>query len=283
MTRVGVVGAGVMGTGLTQNLTEHGHEVVLTDRSKEALDRARSEIERYERFGALLGATGPRRADMTQRVTYSTDLAELGEVEFLMENITENWELKRELYPRLDEVCPPSTVFAVNTSAIPITKVAARTGRPDRVLGMHFMNPVPMKSTVEVIKGWHTSQETIDTALALLAGVGKNGVLVNDSPGFVSNRVLMLTINEAVFLVADGVATAEQVDQIFTECFGHRMGPLATADLIGLDTILYSIDVLYENFQDSKYRPCPLLQRMVDAGLHGRKSGEGFFRYADAA
>jgi 3-hydroxybutyryl-CoA dehydrogenase len=272
-----------MGTGLTQNLTEHGHEVVLTDRSKEALDRARSEIERYERFGALLGATGPRRADMTQRVTYSTDLAELGEVEFLVENITENWELKRELYPRLDEVCPPSTVFAVNTSAIPITKVAARTGRPDRVLGMHFMNPVPMKSTVEVIKGWHTSQETIDTALALLAGVGKNGVLVNDSPGFVSNRVLMLTINEAVFLVADGVATAEQVDQIFTECFGHRMGPLATADLIGLDTILYSIDVLYENFQDSKYRPCPLLQRMVDAGLHGRKSGEGFFRYADAA
>ncbi|WP_432741724.1 3-hydroxyacyl-CoA dehydrogenase NAD-binding domain-containing protein [Streptomyces sp. JH002] len=283
MTRVGVVGAGVMGTGLTQNLTEHGHEVVLTDRSKEALDRARSEIERYERFGALLGATGPRRADMTQRVTYSTDLAELGEVEFLVENITENWELKRELYPRLDEVCPPSTVFAVNTSAIPITKVAARTGRPDRVLGMHFMNPVPMKSTVEVIKGWHTSQETIDTALALLAGVGKNGVLVNDSPGFVSNRVLMLTINEAVFLVADGVATAEQVDQIFTECFGHRMGPLATADLIGLDTILYSIDVLYENFQDSKYRPCPLLQRMVDAGLHGRKSGEGFFRYPDAA
>ncbi|CAL9333860.1 putative 3-hydroxybutyryl-CoA dehydrogenase [Streptomyces sp. enrichment culture] len=283
MTRVGVVGAGVMGTGLTQNLTEHGHEVVLTDRSKEALDRARSEIERYERFGALLGATGPRREDMTQRVTYSTDLQELGDVEFLVENITENWELKRELYPRLDEVCPPSTVFAVNTSAIPITKVAARTGRPDRVLGMHFMNPVPMKSTVEVIKGWHTSQETIDTALALLAGVGKNGVLVNDSPGFVSNRVLMLTINEAVFLVADGVATAEQVDQIFTECFGHRMGPLATADLIGLDTILYSIDVLYENFQDSKYRPCPLLQRMVDAGLHGRKSGEGFFRYADAA
>lgn len=283
MTRVGVVGAGVMGTGLTQNLTEHGHEVVLTDRSKEALDRARSEIERYERFGALLGATGPRREDMTQRVTYSTDLQELGDVEFLVENITENWELKRELYPRLDEVCPPSTVFAVNTSAIPITKVAARTGRPDRVLGMHFMNPVPMKSTVEVIKGWHTSQETIDTAMDLLAGVGKNGVLVNDSPGFVSNRVLMLTINEAVFLVADGVATAEQVDQIFTECFGHRMGPLATADLIGLDTILYSIDVLYENFQDSKYRPCPLLQRMVDAGLHGRKSGEGFFRYADAA
>ncbi|MFB4195448.1 3-hydroxyacyl-CoA dehydrogenase family protein [Streptomyces carpaticus] len=283
MTRVGVVGAGVMGTGLTQNLTEHGHEVVLTDRSKEALDRARAEIERYERFGALLGATGPQREDMTRRVTYSTDLAELGEVEFLVENITENWELKRELYPRLDAVCRPETVFAVNTSAIPITKVAARTGRPDRVLGMHFMNPVPMKATVEVIKGWHTSQQTIDTAQSLLASVGKSGVLVNDSPGFVSNRVLMLTINEAVFLVADGVATAEQVDRIFTECFGHTMGPLATADLIGLDTILYSIDVLYENFQDSKYRPCPLLQRMVDAGLHGRKSGEGFFRYADAA
>lgn len=280
MTRVGVVGAGVMGTGVAQNFTEHGHEVVLVDRSKEALDRAQEEITRYERFGGLLGATGPAREGMSERVTYSTEAEELSSIEFLVENITENWELKKALYPKLDEICPADAVFAVNTSAIPITKVAAQTGRPDRILGMHFMNPVPMKDTVEVIRGWHTSPETIDTALGLLSGVGKTGVVVNDSPGFVSNRVLMLTINEAVYLVAENVATAEEVDQIFTSCFGHRMGPLATADLIGLDTILYSIDVLYENFNDSKYRPCPLLQRMVDAGLHGRKSGQGFFTYA---
>lgn len=280
MTRVGVVGAGVMGTGVAQNFVEHGHEVVLVDRNDEALDRARGEITRYERFGRLLGATGEHREGMTDRVTYSTGLKELSDVEFLVENITENWQLKQALYPELDEVCPESTVFAVNTSAIPITKVAAQTGRPDRVLGIHFMNPVPMKDTVEVIRGWHTSAKTIETARALLGTLGKTGVLVNDSPGFVSNRVLMLTINEAVYLVAENVATAEEVDQIFTSCFGHRMGPLATADLIGLDTILYSVDVLYENFQDSKYRPCPLLQRMVDAGLHGRKSGQGFFTYA---
>ncbi|RKN12862.1 3-hydroxyacyl-CoA dehydrogenase family protein [Streptomyces radicis] len=279
MTRVGVVGAGVMGTGLAQSLTEYGHEVVLVDRSKEALDLAQAEILKFERFGALLGATGPSREGMSGRVTCTTDLADLSTVEFLVENITESWELKRALYPQLDEAAPESCVFAVNTSAIPITKVAARTTRQDRVIGTHFMNPVPMKPTVEVIKGWHTSQETIDATLALLGAFGKSGVQVNDSPGFVSNRVLMLTINEAVYLVADGVAEPEDVDRIFTECFGHTMGPLATADLIGLDTILYSIDVLYENFNDGKYRPCPLLQRMVDAGLYGRKSGRGFFAY----
>lgn len=280
MTRVGVVGAGVMGTGVTQNFAEHGHEVVLVDRSKEALDHARGEVVRYERFGGLLGATGPLREGMAERVTYATSLEELASIEFLVENITENWEAKSALYPELDAICPAGAVFAVNTSAIPITKVAARTTRHDRILGMHFMNPVPMKDTVEVIRGWHTSPETLATATGLLEQVGKRGIVVNDSPGFVSNRVLMLTINEAVCLVAEKVATAAEVDAIFTSCFGHRMGPLATADLIGLDTILYSIDVLYENFNDSKYRPSPLLQRMVDAGLHGRKSGQGFFTYA---
>jgi 3-hydroxybutyryl-CoA dehydrogenase len=142
---------------------------------------------------------------------------------------------------------------------------------------MHFMNPVPLKPTIEVIKGWHTSAATVDRALELLRIMEKDGVVVSDAPGFVSNRVLMLTINEAVYLVQDGVAEAEDVDRIFTSCFGHKMGPLATADLIGLDTILYSIDVLYESFNDSKYRPCPLLQKMVHAGLHGRKSGQGFY------
>jgi len=169
--------------------------------------------------------------------------------------------------------------FAANTSAYSITRIGSLTQRPDRVLGMHFMNPVPLKPTVEVIRAFHTSQATVDTALALLKGMGKEGIVVNDMPGFVSNRVLMLTINEAVWLVQDQVATPEDVDRIFVTCFGHKMGPLETADLIGLDTILFSIEVLYESFNDSKYRPCPLLRKMVDAGLHGRKSGQGFYSY----
>jgi 3-hydroxybutyryl-CoA dehydrogenase len=269
-----------MGVGVAQNVTEHGHEAVLIDVSKEALDAASCEIARYARFGHLLGSTAEHRGDMADRVTYATDVEALHDVDFLVENITESWTLKSELYPRLDEVCPQEAVFAVNTSCIPITKVAARTNRPDRVLGIHFMNPVPMKPTVELIKGWHTGQAAIDTTLAVLASIGKDAVVVEDSPGFVSNRVLMLTVNEAAWVVHDRVATAADVDEIFTRCFGHEMGPLATADLIGLDTILYSVQVLHEEFGDSKYRPCPLLTRMVDAGLLGRKSGRGFHQYA---
>jgi 3-hydroxybutyryl-CoA dehydrogenase len=157
--------------------------------------------------------------------------------------------------------------------------VGALTRRPDRVVGMHFMNPVPLKPMVEVIRGHHTTEETLATARRFLAGMGKDCIVVNDLPGFVSNRILMLTINEAVYVLQDGVATAEQVDQLFKTCFGHKMGPLETADLIGLDTILYSIEVLYESYNDSKYRPCPLLKKMVDAGLHGRKNGKGFYDY----
>jgi 3-hydroxybutyryl-CoA dehydrogenase len=167
----------------------------------------------------------------------------------------------------------------VDTSCYSITRVGALTQRPDKVIGIHFMNPVPLKPTVEVIKGWHTSPETIAITNALLKRMGKDSVLVNDSPGFVSNRILMLTVNEAAFTVQDGVANAQEVDEIFKKCFGHKMGPLETADLIGLDTILYSVEVLHESFGDSKYRPCPLLKKMVDAGLLGRKSGQGFYKY----
>ncbi|GAA1300143.1 3-hydroxyacyl-CoA dehydrogenase family protein [Saccharothrix xinjiangensis] len=281
MTRLGVVGAGVMGTGVAQNFAEHGHHVVLVDRSKEALVRAEEEVRRYERFGHLLGAgSAGGRDGMAERVAYATELEALSDVDFVVENITEDWDLKREVYPRLDGICRETTPFAANTSAIPITRIASATERPELVLGIHFMNPVPMKHTVEVIRGWHTAQSTVDTALALLGEVGKEGVLVDDAPGFVSNRVLMLTINEAVFLVQDRVAPAEDVDRIFRSCFGHPMGPLATADLIGLDTILQSIEVLHDSFNDSKYRPCPLLKQMVAAGLHGRKSGKGFYDYS---
>ncbi|MGH2478967.1 MAG: 3-hydroxyacyl-CoA dehydrogenase family protein, partial [Ktedonobacteraceae bacterium] len=201
------------------------------------------------------------------------------DVDFVIENATEKWEVKKPIYEQIDLICPREVIFAVNTSAISITRVGSVTKRPDQVIGTHFMNPVPMKNTVEVIRGYHTSTETIATTRDLLASMGKEGIVVNDMPGFVSNRVLMLTVNEAIYLVQDQVATAEDVDRVFKSCFGHPMGPLETADLIGLDTILYSVDVLYESYNDSKYRPCPLLKKMVDAGLYGRKSGQGFYTY----
>lgn len=281
MMQIGVIGAGVMGTGLTQDLVAHGFGVVLIDRSEERLAAARRDIEGYGRFSRLLGGgqgSGDYDANLA-RVVYSTDLNKVAVADFVVENITEDWGLKKEVYPVIDEACPADTVFAANTSAIPITKLAALTGRPDRIVGMHFMNPVPMKKAVEVIRGWHTSDETLKRADQFLTGLGKKGITVADSPGFVSNRVLMLTVNEAIYEVHEGVATAADVDEVFRSCFGHKMGPLETADLIGLDTILYSIEVLHESFADSKYRPCPLLKKMVDAGLHGRKSGQGFYTY----
>jgi 3-hydroxybutyryl-CoA dehydrogenase len=196
-----------------------------------------------------------------------------------VENVVEKWPVKKDVYAQLDAICRPDVVFAANTSAISITRIGSATKRPSQVVGMHFMNPVPMKPMVEVIRGFHTSDASIAAAKQFLAGMGKDCIVVEDSPGFVSNRVLMLTVNEAVFLVHDKVASAADVDRIFKTCFGHKMGPLETADLIGLDTILYSIEVLYESFNDDKYRPCPLLKKMVDAGLHGRKSGRGFYNY----
>ncbi|HEU4596551.1 MAG TPA: 3-hydroxyacyl-CoA dehydrogenase NAD-binding domain-containing protein [Pyrinomonadaceae bacterium] len=279
--KVGVVGAGVMGAGLAQDLAQTGHEVVLVDLSEGVLERARGEMTNNIRLRMMFGkgAKGEPPAQVLGRVRFTTDYGLLGDSDFVVENVTEKWDIKREVYGRLEEVCATACVFAANTSAIPITRIASATRRPAQVVGMHFMNPVPLKQTVEVIRGFHTSDETLETARGLLAGMNKTCVVVNDSPGFVSNRVLMLTINEAIFLLQEGVATAEDIDGIFKSCFGHKMGPLETADLIGLDTILFSVEVLYESFNDGKYRPCPLLKKMVDAGLHGRKSGRGFYTY----
>lgn len=284
---VGVVGAGVMGIGLGQNLAQTGHQVVLLDVSEAQLGRARDEIRKNLRFhGMFQKQTGqkvdkPASADeVLGRIKFTTSYDDFSETDFVVENATEKWDIKKEIYPRLDAACPERTVFAANTSCISITKIGGTTKRPDKVLGMHFMNPVPLKPMVEVIRGHHTTDETIATARQFLAQMGKDCEVVNDYPGFVSNRVLMLTVNEAVYLVHDGVATAQQVDHLFKTCFGHKMGPLETADLIGLDTILYSIEVLYESYSDSKYRPCPLLRKMVDAGLHGRKNGKGFYDYS---
>lgn len=282
---VGVVGAGVMGVGVAQSLAQSGHRVLLLDVSDAVLARARGELERGLRFHGMLSGQkgGEKPARVLERITFTTTYDGFGEADFVVENVTEKWEAKSPVYPVLDEACPPHACFAANTSAFSITRIAGLTRRADRVLGIHFMNPVPLKPTVEVIRGFHTSGQTIDTAQGLLRAMGKEGIVVNDMPGFVSNRVLMLTINEAVWLVQDQVASPEDVDRIFVTCFGHRMGPLATGDLIGLDTILYSVEVLYESYNDPKFRPCPLLRKMVDAGLHGRKTGRGFFDYsADA-
>jgi len=278
---VGVVGAGVMGRGLAQDLAQHGYQVLLIDVDETALADAKRFIRQSLRAQMMLqlGAAGGGSDATLARIKTSTELDVLSDADFVIENVTEKWEIKKTIYPVIDRVCSERTVFAANTSAISITRIASLTKRSDRVLGMHFMNPVPMKKMVEMIRGFHTSEETLDTARQLLHGFGKECVVVRDSPGFVSNRVLMITINEAAFLVHDRVAEPEDIDKIFRDCFGHKMGPLATADLIGLDTILYSIEVLYESFSDDKYRPCPLLRRMVDAGLHGCKNGKGFYAY----
>ncbi|WP_437786895.1 3-hydroxyacyl-CoA dehydrogenase family protein [Sorangium sp. So ce1097] len=278
---VGVVGAGVMGVGVAQSLAQTGHRVVLLDVSEAILERARKELKSGMRAMALFNkkAAGDPK-EVMERVRFDTDYGLLAEVSFVVENVTEKWPLKKEVYERMDAICRPEVVFAANTSAIPITRIGGATKRAPQVVGMHFMNPVPMKPMVEVIRGFHTSDETIEAARRFLAEMSKECVVVQDSPGFVSNRVLMLTINEAIFLLHEQVASAAEVDRIFKTCFGHKMGPLETADLIGLDTILFSIEVLYESFNDDKYRPCPLLKKMVDAGLHGRKSGRGFYTYA---
>ncbi|MGX7825908.1 3-hydroxyacyl-CoA dehydrogenase family protein [Actinokineospora sp. 24-640] len=282
MTVIGVIGAGVMGVGVAQNLASAGFDVVLVDRDEQILDKARATIAMNARLSKLMGGPELDPAALLARITTAVGVPAAAKAELIVENVTENWDVKREVYRQLDAECGPDTVFVVNTSAIPITKVASVTRRPDKVIGVHFMNPVPAKPVVELIPGVHTSPETVERTRAVLHAMGKREVDVKDSCGFISNRVLMLTVNEAAYLVHEGVADAASVDEVFRGCFGHPMGPLETADLIGVDTILYSVEVLYEHYADSKYRPCPLLKQMTDAGLHGRKSGRGFYTYDTA-
>jgi 3-hydroxybutyryl-CoA dehydrogenase len=284
MRSLGVAGAGVMGAGVAQTFAEVGLKVVLLDVSQAILDHARAEIRQNVRLRQMLRRDAPTAgaSETLSRISFTTDYQALRDVDFVIESVTEKWEVKRSVFGLLDEVCAAHAVFASNTSAIPITRLASATTRPSQVIGTHFMNPAPMKPLVEVIRGFHTSDETLGRTRDLLARAGKEAVVVNDSPGFVSNRVLMLTVNEAIFLLHEQVASAEDVDRIFRSCFGHMMGPLETADLIGLDTILLSLEVLYENFNDPKFRPSPLLRKLVDAGFHGRKSGRGFYTYEQA-
>jgi len=279
VTAVGVVGAGVMGSGVADNAARSGHDVVLVDVSPAALGEALHQIERDCRMSRLVTGRSVDAAEVLGRITTGERVAALAGCEIVIENVTEKWDVKRPVYAELDAVCAPDAIFIANTSAIPITRLGSLSAHPDRVVGVHFMNPVPLKAAVELIPGRLTSEATLKRTREFLDSLGKSPIGVRDSCGFVSNRILMLTVNEAAFLVYEGVATAETVDQVFRDCFGHPMGPLETADLIGIDTILYSVEVLYEHFADSKYRPCPLLREMTAAGLHGRKSGQGFYVY----
>ncbi|MGW6905218.1 MULTISPECIES: 3-hydroxyacyl-CoA dehydrogenase family protein [unclassified Streptomyces] len=279
--RVAVLGAGTMGIGGAHAFAAAGLSVVLVDTTDTALSRARDLIgENARLYGMLdreLAKSSPE--EVLSRIEFRTDLDGLADADFVVENVTENWDIKEKLYREMDAVAPEHCVFGVNTSAIPITRMASVTGRPDRVVGTHLMNPVPLKKLVEVIRGFHTSPETIEVTRGLFRTVGQDIVVVEDSSGFVTNRVAMLSVNEAILLLQDNVAQAGDIDRLFRQCLGHQMGPLETADLIGLDTVMYSLEVLLDNFNDPKFAPAPLLRKLVAAGRLGRKSGHGFYSY----
>ena len=278
---VGVLGAGTMGNGIAHVFARSGFQVILRDVEERFLDRALETItknlDREIKKGKVAEADKPRILGRLQLVT---DPAQLAGADFVVEAISERLDLKLTALKEADKLLRPEVILASNTSSISITQLAAATSRPDRFLGMHFMNPVPMMVLVEVIRGLQTSEATFATTMALCEKLEKKPVAVNDSPGFVSNRVLMPMINEAAFCVMEGVATPEAVDAVMKMGMNHPMGPLELADLIGLDVCLDILEVLYTGFSDSKYRPCPLLRKMVAAGWLGRKSGRGFYTYA---
>lgn len=276
--KIAVIGAGIMGQGVAYQFAKYGYPIELIDISGQQLENAKLNIKNTERLDKLLHKSGST-VNVLDLINFSTDLSSTALCDYIIENIVEYIKSKEKLYQELANIIKKEAVLAVNTSAISVTKLAAFLPHPENVLGIHFMNPVHLKPTVEVIKAVHTHQNTLALTYNLLDAVKMEGIEVNDSPGFVSNRVLMLTINEAIFALQDQVSSAASIDKIFTKCFGHTMGPLATSDLIGNDTILYTLEVLLESFNDPKFRPAPLLRKMVDAGYLGRKSGKGFFEY----
>ena len=281
VNRIGVVGAGTMGHGIAQTFAQAGFSVQLVDIAQPVLDRARAAIAaslgKFVERGRLASAA---RDDALRRISTTTSLEHLAGADYIVEAIIEQAEAKSAMFTRLDAIAKTGAILASNTSSISITALGAATKRPDRVIGMHFMNPVPMMPLVEVIRALQTSQETFETTMKLCEKLEKKPVAVNDSPGFVSNRVLIPLINEAAFCVMEGVAAPEAVDAVMKLGMNHPMGPLELADFIGLDVCLDVMEVLFEGFGDSKFRPCPLLKKMVAAGWLGKKSGRGFHNYS---
>lgn len=279
--KIAVIGGGTMGNGIVHLFAQNGYEVTLVETNDEFADRAVATIDKnLERMVNKEKISREDKESALNSISISLDLkSAVKEIDLIVEAVPEIFELKKSIFSQADKYAPKHTIFASNTSSISITKLAAQTNRPERFIGMHFFNPVPVMKLVEVINGLQTSSDVTQAIMSLSENLGKVPVSANDSPGFVSNRVLMPMINEAIFTVYEGVATAEAVDQVMKLGMAHPMGPLRLADFIGLDVCLDILNVLYDGFKDPKYRPCPLLVKMVDAGKLGDKTGEGFFTY----
>ena len=277
--QIGVIGAGQMGRGITQVMATAGYELVMVDLNENALHMALSVIESSLTKLNDKGIIDERPSTVLSRIRCETEMAAVADCDLVIEAATENETIKNKIFKQLDELCKPDAVLASNTSSLSITKLAATTSRPDKVIGMHFMNPVPVLALVEIINGLQTSSDTTALVMAAARRAGKEPIPVKDRAAFVLNRILLPMINEAIFALDEGCANAEQIDAIMKLGASHPIGPLALADLIGLDTCLSIMNVLYDNFGDSKYRPAPYLRQMVDAGYLGRKSGRGFYEY----